>query len=188
MRSCTLAMLAIVASVVSPPTRGADYVLDDQHTSIVFAINHFGLSYCYGMFGKYGGEFSVDMSNASEATFQFTIDAASLDTQVEKRDEHLRGPDFFNVKQFPEITFTSKSVSVDGQTLNITGDLTMHGQTKTIVLPLTFIGEGAGPYGKQRIGFAGRTTLKRSEFGMTTYVPKLGDDVTLMISFEGLKQ
>lgn len=179
---------SVLTIVPARSARAADFLLDDQHTSIVFAINHFDLSFCYGMFGKYSGSFTVDMNDPTAAKFEITIDAASLDTQVEKRDEHLRGPDFFNVKQFPEIKFVSTSVTADGKTLNVTGDLTMHGVTKPIVLPLTFIGEGVGPYGKERIGFAGRATIKRSEFGINAYVPKIGDDVTLLLSFEGLKQ
>ncbi|WP_442507437.1 YceI family protein [Novipirellula sp. SH528] len=186
-------ILAVAVLLAASPTRNvsaADYVLDDQHTSVVFTTSHFGFSYTYGMFGKYTGQFSVDMQNPTQANFQFTIDAASLDTKSEKRDQHLRGPDFFNVKQFPEITFVSRSVeaSADGKTLNITGDLTLHGQTKSIVLPLTYLGAGKGPYGNDRIGFMGRTKVKRSDFGMGAMAPQIGDDVTLLISFEGLQQ
>jgi len=179
----------LLASLAGRRAAADAYTLDDQHTSVVFATSHFGFSYCYGMFGKYAGEFEIDMKNPSAGQFQFTIDAASLDTKSAKRDEHLRGPDFFNVKQFPEITFKSTSIeSSDGKVLNVTGDLTMHGQTKSIVLPLTYVGAGKGPYGKERIGFFGRTTVKRSAFGVDAFIPNIGDDVTLMVSFEGLKQ
>jgi len=186
----SLAALALLVALHSPRTSAADYVLDDQHTSVVFTTSHFGYSYTYGMFGRYAGKFSVDMQNPSDATFQFMIDAASLDTKSEKRDEHLRGPDFFNVKQFPQITFTSRSVEPadNGKTLNITGDLQLHGETKSIVLPLTYIGAGKGPYGKDRIGFVGRMAVNRSEFGMGAMAPQIGDEVTVIISFEGLLQ
>ena len=187
MKKFVFALAALVLS--APAARSADYVLDDQHTSVVFAVSHFGYSYTYGMFGEYSGDFAVDMDDPSSARFKFTIDVASLDTKSEKRDEHLRGPDFFNVKQFPEITFVSKSVSSDdGETLNVVGDMTMHGETKEITLPLTFVGEGKGPYGKERIGFFGRTELTRSDYGVSAYVPNVGDKVTLIVSFEGLKQ
>ena len=182
------AVATLMLALCTSPLRADDFVLDDQHTSVVFAANHFGYSYTYGMFGKYQGKFSVDMANPTASKFQFSIDAASLDTKSVKRDEHLRGPDFFNVKQFPEITFVSKSVaSKDGKTLNITGDLTMHGVTRSIVLPLTYLGAGKGPYGKDRIGFYGTFKVKRSEFGIKAYVPNIADDVTLVISFEGIK-
>lgn len=185
-----LAVLTMLAAFAVPQNRAgaADYILDDQHTSVVFATSHFGFSYCYGMFGKYDGSFTIDMNDAESGKFQFRIDAASLDTKSEKRDEHLRGPDFFNVKQFPDITFTSTAITKDGNTLNVAGDLTMHGVTKSIVLPLTYVGEGTGPTGKEHLGFFGRTTIKRSDYGVSAYLPNIGDDVTLIVSFEGLKQ
>jgi polyisoprenoid-binding protein YceI len=163
------------------------YQLDDQHTSVVFAINHLGYSYCYGMFGKYSGKFEYDAKNPTKASFQFTIDAASLDTKSVKRDEHLRGPDFFNVKQFPDIKFVSKKIAIDGTGLNVTGDLTVHGVTKEIVLPLVYMGAGPAPDNKQHLGFMGKTTIKRSDFDMKAYLPHVGDDVSLMLSFEGIR-
>lgn len=164
-----------------------NYDLDDQHTSVVFAVSHMGYSFCYGMFGKYTGKIAFDAQNAAASKFQFTIDAASLDTKSPKRDEHLRGPDFFNVKQFPEITFVSQSVEVKDKTMNVTGVLTLHGVSKPIVLPLVHMGSGPGPDQKMHTGFSGKLTIKRSEFDMKTYIPNIGDEVTLLISFEGVK-
>ncbi len=182
--------LASLVALVGPFGKAAqadNYVLDDQHTSVVFAVNHFGYSYCYGMFGKYSGKFTFDPQNVSASQFQFTIEAASLDTKSEKRDEHLKGPDFFNVKQFPEITFVSKSASVSGDSIQVKGTLTMHGVSKEVTLPLTYMGTGPAPDQKTHTGFAGRMVIKRSDFDMKTYLPNIGDDVTLMISFEGIK-
>lgn len=185
-----LTLAALISIAALPSVQADEYQLDDQHTSIVFAANHFGLSNTYGMFGKYAGKFSVDMSKPEAAAFEIVIDAASLDTKSEKRDEHLRGPDFFDVKQFPKITFVSTSVAMgkDEKSLKVTGDLTLHGETKEVVMTLTKTGEGKGPYGDERIGFAGRFVVKRSEFGMTTMVPQIGDDVNVLISIEGIKQ
>jgi len=184
-----VAALVLVAMSFAMADRmfAEDYVLDDQHTSVVFAINHFGYSFCYGMFGRYGGEFSYDPASPADAKFSFTIDAASLDTKSEKRDEHLRGPDFFNVNQFPEIKFVSTSVVEDGETINVTGDLTLHGVTKSITLPMAYMGSGPAPDGKTHLGFSGRAVFNRSDFDMTTYLPKIGDEVTLLISFEGIR-
>ncbi len=185
----TIACLAAVVGMFAPVNvlRADNYVLDDQHTSVVFAVNHLGYSYCYGMFGKYSGKFSFDPQNVAASQFQFTIDASSLDTKSEKRDEHLKGPDFFNVKQFPDITFTSKSVEKKDDSLLISGTLTLHGVSKDIVLPLKHMGMGPAPDQKTHAGFAGRLVIKRSEFDMKTYLPNIGDDVTLLISFEGVK-
>ena len=186
-RSCFVLGMLAGSLGQGQPAQADDYVLDDQHTSVVFAVNHLGYSYCYGMFGKYSGKFSFDPKSVSTSKFEFQIDAASLDTKSEKRDEHLRGPDFFNVKQFPEITFKSKSVKVEDKSLQIAGTLTLHGVSKEIVLPLTYMGTGPAPDQKTHAGFAGRMVIKRSDFDMKTYLPNIGDEVTLLISFEGVK-
>lgn len=180
-----VAMLACGGLMQS--AKAEEFTLDDQHTSVVFAVSHMGYSFCYGMFGKYSGKISFDPKNATASQFQFIIDAASLDTKSPKRDDHLRGPDFFNVKQFPEITFVSKSVEVKDNIMNVTGVLTLHGVSKSIVLPLAHMGSGPGPDQKQHTGFSGKMVLKRSEFDMKTYLPNIGDEVTLLISFEGVK-
>ena len=186
-RSALCAAMLLSGLVSSGNLRADDYVLDDQHTSVVFAVNHFGYSYCYGMFGKYSGKFKFDPKNIPGSQFRFTIDASTLDTKSEKRDEHLRGPDFFNVKQFPDITFASKSVELKGEVINVNGTLTLHGVSKDVTLPLTYMGTGPAPDQKTHTGFAGRLVIKRSDFDMKTYLPNLGDEVTLLISFEGVK-
>ncbi len=163
------------------------YTLDDQHTSIVFAVDHLGFSHCFGMFGKYSGKFTFDADSPTSSQFQFTIDAASLDTKSAKRDEHLRGPDFFNVNQFPEITFVSKGVEVEGDVLKIKGDMTLHGVTKEIVMPLTHLKSGTNRQQRQISGFLGHFTIKRSDFEMKTFLPNLGDEVKIWLSFEGIK-
>lgn len=182
---CCLGLLAITSS--ARQIKAEEFALDDQHTSVVFAVSHMGYSFCYGMFGKYTGKINFDAKNPTASQFQFVVDAASLDTKSPKRDEHLRGPDFFNVKQFPEITFVSKSVEVVDKTMNVTGTLTMHGVSKTIVLPLVHMGAGPGPDQKQHVGFSGKLVVKRSDFDMKTYIPNIGDEVTLLLSFEGVK-
>lgn len=186
LQSVFLAVLLVSASV-PVSVRAQDYTLDDQHTSIVFAVSHLGYSYCYGMFGKYTGEMTFDPANPAASKFRLVVDAASLDTKSEKRDEHLRGPDFFNVNQFPEITFVSESVEASEKNLSVSGILTLHGVSKPIVLPLVHMGGGPGPDGKEHVGFTGQLVIKRSDFEMTTYLPNIGDEVTLILSFEGVK-
>ena len=187
LKTMTASVLILMTSAMARSAAAEDYALDDQHTSVVFAANHFGYSFTYGMFGKYRGAMSIDMNNPAAGTFQFAIDAASLDTKSAKRDEHLKGPDFFNVKQFPEITFQSTGIAADGKKLNVTGNLTMHGVTKEVVLPLTYLGAGKGPYKKDRIGFYGSFKVKRTDFGINAFVPNVSDEVALTISFEGVK-
>jgi polyisoprenoid-binding protein YceI len=115
-----------------------------------------------------------------------------LDTNNAKRDEHLRSADFFNVQQFPEITFDStKCVATNspdgGIVYQLTGDLTIHGVKRQITVPLRMLGEGTGPYGDKRSGFLCQIELKRSDFGMTNLLEKnlVGDAVGITVSFEG---
>ena len=99
----------------------------------------------------------------------------------------MKSPDFFNAKQFPTISFKSTSVKKDGDTvLNVTGDLTLHGVTKSITVPLTVVGSGKGMAGETRTGFEGTVEFKRSDFGMTGLAPVVGDDVRLIVSIEGI--
>lgn len=179
---------------VSSVSKADTYKLDLSHTSIIFGISHFNYSYTYGRFNRASGSFVWDNANPAASQFQLAIDAGSIDSNDAKRDGHLRNADFFNVKQFPVISFVSTKVdplqqtAPSGATHNVTGNLTMHGVTKEIVLPMKKLGEGPGPYGNYRCGFYCQTTLKRSEYGMTNMIPNIGDEVAITISFEGMRQ
>jgi polyisoprenoid-binding protein YceI len=187
-----LPALALLFAV--PPAPAADvYTIDPGHCSVVFSVAHSGFSYTYGMFRTSAGKYLIDKANPANCRFQMTIQANSLDTNNAKRDDHLRSADFFNVQQFPEITFDStKCVQVEsregGIVYQVTGKLTIHGVTKEITIPaLRMLGEGTGPYGDQRSGFLCQIELKRSDFGMTGLLDKnlVGDAVGITVSFEG---
>ncbi|MFK7767946.1 MAG: YceI family protein [Mariniblastus sp.] len=166
----------------------AKYTIDNTHTSVVFAVSHFGLSYTYGRFNKCSGEFSLLKGEPTTAGFSFKIDAASIDTNNEDRDVHLRGPDFFNTEVHPEITFVTTGFSkVDG-VYQVTGDMTMLGQTRTIKMPVQLVGIGTGPFGKQRAGFFTKFTIPRSDFGMDKMAGQIGNNISVTFSFEGVKQ
>ncbi len=175
-------------------SRADSYALDGSHTSIVFGISHFGYSYTYGRFNRTQGSFAWDNANPAASRFVVAIEAASLDSNDQKRDDHLRGADFFNVNQFPQIIFQSTSVrpaqqnNPQGNVYDVVGNLTIHGVTKQVTLPMKKLGEGLGPYGKYRCGFYCQTTINRSEFGMTNMIPKIGDQVAITISFEGTRE
>lgn len=168
------------------------YVIDASHTSIIFGVSHMGYSFTYGRFNKASGGYVLNRENPEASQFQLAIDAASIDTNDQKRDGHLKGPDFFNVKQFPVISFQSTGISIEQKgkntVYNIAGDLTIHGVTRQVTLPLQKLGEGNGPGGKFRTGFHCQTSINRSEFGMTNMIPMIGDEVALTISFEGVRQ
>lgn len=168
------------------------FVLDNSHTSVIFGVKHFGCSYTYGRFNQVRGGFTLDRANPAASQFQLAIDVNSIDSNDPKRDEHLKGPDFFNVKQSPVITFQSTAIKVEkseeGEMYNMTGKLTIHGVTKEVTLPVKKIGEANGPYGNYRCGFLCQTNIKRSEYGMANMVDKIGDEVAITVSFEGIRQ
>ncbi len=188
-RLVAIAALMMLFSVGGLSTASADdYVLDNSHTSVVFSISHFGYSYCYGRFNTVAGKFHLDDANPAASTFEFSIDASSVDTNDKKRDEHLRNADFFNAKQFPKITFVSQSVTASADGLKVVGEMTMHGQSNPMTLDMKRLGTGKGPGGKMRTGFFLQTELKRSDFGMSGMTGAIGDNVSITISFEGIQQ
>jgi len=180
--ACALIAFAVPASAADT------YKVDMSHTSIIFAVNHLDFSYCYGRFNKAEGEFSIDTAAPQNSQFKFTVDATSIDTNDQRRDGHLKGQDFFSVNEFPEITFVSTAVKPTSDGMEVTGDLTMHGVTKQVVLPMVKLGEGKSPINDFRIGFLCQTQVKRSEFGMTNMLEGIGDEIAITLSFEGVKQ
>ena len=139
----------------------------------------------YGMFKSVSGTFTLDPEHAADGKVEVKIDAASIDTRDDKRDQHVRGPDFLDAKQYPDVTFTSKKVQRDGDNWTIDGDLTMRGKTKPVTLKAQKTGEGE--FMGKRVGIEATTTIKRSEFGMTYGLAQnaLGDEIVLTLSVEG---
>lgn len=189
-----IAPIALFAAAFCPSrfVHAADaYTIDPTHTSIVFSVGHAGLSYTYGFFKTAAGNYALDKTNPANSQFQLVIQADSLDTNNAKRDEHLRGPDFFNARQFPQIRFVSRACTAtntpEGVVFNLTGDLTMHGVTRSVKVPLRMLAEGLGPYKDRRSGFFCQLDLKRSDFGMDKLLENnlVGDAVSITISFEG---
>ncbi len=173
----------IVASAAKPSAQAADaYALDTAHTAVNFKISHLGLSWTYGRFNDISGSFTID---AEKSSFEVVIQTESIDTGNGKRDAHLKSPDFFNAKEFPTITFKSSGVKPTEDGFEVTGDLTLHGVTKTITLPLKGGSKAEFPKGVVRTGYSGELKIKRSDFGMEGLKGAVGDDVYLSISFEG---
>ena len=201
LQTTALAGLAAVAtlgglSAVSSPAEAegppapATFAIDPVHSSITFEIAHLGVSHAWGRFNELEGSFVYDEADPSKSSVSLTVDAASVDTNNAKRDEHLRGPDFFTVKQFPKIEFESTGVraSDDGQ-LALTGELTFMGQTKDIESELTVVGAGdRGANFGYRAGFNTTFVVDRTAFGIDTYPDTLGKDVIVHVSLEGMRQ
>jgi polyisoprenoid-binding protein YceI len=181
-----VAALALGLSAMRAPAADS-YSLDTAHSAIVFNISHSDLSNVYGMFKSFSGSFSLDPSAPEKSSVELSIDVASIDTGQPKRDEHLNSPDFFNSAQYPVITFSSTSIKkVSDATYKVTGDLSMHGVTKSITIDVIHNGDGTGRNGEPRSGFSADFTIKRSDFGINYGLPNVGDDVHINASFQGM--
>ena len=187
-RFVAVALLAWVSTTGS--ARADDYNIDSMHTAISFKISHLGLSWVFGTFKDVSGSFVIDAEQPANSSFNLTIKAESIDTSNGKRDDHLRSPDFFNVKQFPTITFKSTSIKPIEGGYSVTGDLTLHGETKPVTFEVKGGRQAEFPPGVKRTGYTTETVLKRSEFGVGNpkFAGALGDEVYIVVSFEGTKK
>ncbi len=157
---------------------------------MTFQIKHAEISWIPGRFDDFSGEFTLDTSDPAKSSFKMTILADSVDTNNAGRDGHLKSPDFFNTKQYPTIEFASTSVAPIEGGYKVTGDLTLHGETKPVSFELKGGKMTEFPKGVQRTGFTTQFQVKRSDFGVAKKVgpSMLGEDVWVTISFEGTKK
>lgn len=164
---------------------GESYKVDPVHSTLLFKVKHFGAGNFIGRFNDVSGSFVLDEKDPAKSTVEIQVKADSIDTANEKRNQHLKGPDFFNVKQFSSISFKGKSVKKGGDhAYEVTGDLTLHGVTKEVKIQVEHVGSGKDPQGTQRAGFEATFKLKRSDFGMNFMVGPLGDEVQIIASLE----
>ncbi len=176
---------------LSGSLQAADYVIDKegQHAFVNFKISHLGYSWLYGRFNDFDGTFSWDADKPAGSDVNVTIQTASVDTNHAERDKHLRSDDFLSVDEHPQATFKSTKVEMTGEdTAKITGDLTLNGVTKPVVLDAKFLGEGQDPWGGYRAGFEGSTKLKLKDFDITKDLGPASEEVELILSVEGIRQ
>lgn len=141
--------------------------IDTTHSGVHFTVRHMVISKVHGRFAKFAGTIDFDAENPAASRVEVKIDAASIDTAEAQRDGHLRSPDFLGVEQFPEITFRSTAVAAKGDGYQVTGDLTIHGVTRPVVLEAEFLGRaGKDPWGNERAGFTARTSVDRKAYGL----------------------
>ena len=181
--------LASALALVTAPVFAATYALDPGHTQVVFSWNHFGYSNPTAQFRKIEGTLEFDAAHPTSGRVQVTIPLASVNSNVEKLDEHLLGEDFFDAARYPEATFSSTKVEKgSGENhLKVTGNLSLHGVTRPVVLDVTVNKAGEHPMRKvQAAGFDATATIKRSDFGIARYVPMVSDDITLRITTEAI--
>ena len=172
-------------------TAGAEtYAIDLAHSSVGFSIRHL-VSRTTGHFNEFSGTITYDPESPQASSFSGTIEAKSIDTGNERRDNHLRGADFFDVAKFPSIEFTSTSVKKGKEDfLEVTGTLSLHGVTRTVTLPIEVLGVGVHPMkGKAVAGFAAEFAVKRSDYGVDNWTDAagvLGDEVKITVLIEAL--
>ena len=185
-----LRILAPLALVLAFPALAGDtYKIDAAHSEVSFKIRHL-LSKTPGRFTKFEGVIQIDEKDIAKSSVQVTIQTASISTDNDQRDKHLRTPDFFDVEKYPTITFKSSSVKeVAKGKLEVTGELTMHGVTKKVSFPMTNLGTMATPFKDVRAGFTdGALTLNRFDYGIAAFKGVLGDDVEISLNVEAVKQ
>jgi len=187
----TFAALALGSMLFAGQAMAADYTIDKegQHAFVNFKISHLGYSWLWGTFKDFEGSFSFDAAQPEASKVEVTLQTASVDSNHAERDKHLRSEDFLNVSEHPTATFESTSVKSTGEgTADITGDLTLNGVTKPVVIAAKFIGEGKDPWGGYRAGFEGTTTLKLKDFDIKMDLGPASQTVDLIISVEGVRQ
>jgi len=180
--------LAFAATLLLAASAAAQesWKLDPAHSSAQFSVRHLGISTVRGAFTKVSGSAQFDEANPGRSSVQATIDAASVDTRVEMRDKDLRSPAFLDVEKYPTITFQSKKVEAAGRDkLKVTGDLTIHGVTKEVVLDVD--GPSApmkDPWGNMRRGASATTKISRKDFGVSGAPMAVGDDINITLDVE----
>ncbi len=186
-------LLMIVALVALAPAGSAvaaqDYTIDSAHSSVGFTIRHI-VSRTTGKFNEFSGSITYDAENPSNSSVTVTIAIASLDTNNERRDNHVKGPDFFDAEKYPEMTFVSSGAETKGDLLMMTGDLTLHGVTRKVTLPIEVLGVGTHPMTKAPVaGFKADLIIKRSDFGVNNWTDAagvIGDEVSVTLLIEAV--
>jgi len=167
------------------------YLIDTRgaHAFVQFRIPHLGYSWLYGRFNEFEGEFTFDPENPSNSSVDVTIQTASVDSNHERRDNHLRNEDFLTVDEYPEAHFRSTSFShIDGDNYKMTGDLTLLGQTREVEINVEHIGAGEDPWGGYRRGFSGKTSFALADFGIDYELGPDSEVVEIILDIEGIRQ
>ena len=173
----------------SPEPAVSEFAVDSVHSGAFFGVRHFGVSNFYGRFNHVEGTIRYDPEDLASSSVEIRVRADSVDTNAADRDEHLKGPDFFNAKRYPWLSFKSTKVEKgEGDTLKVTGDLSIRGKTKSITVPVRRVGEGETPQG-YKAGFEASFQILRSEFGVRYGLPDtLGDEVDILLAIEAVRK
>jgi polyisoprenoid-binding protein YceI len=181
-------VVGLVTALLLSANAADTFKLDPVHSFVLFSVQHLGVANTYGRFNDVAGTVIFDRDNPSKSSVDLTVRVESLDTHNAIRERSLMSPDFFDVKQFPTMTFKSTKVEGSGDALKVSGDLTIRGVTRPVTVDFKKGGEGKGVFGEMRGGGETRFTIKRSDFGMNFELGEVGDEVTIILSLEGVKK
>jgi polyisoprenoid-binding protein YceI len=192
--SRTIGASLVLLLLIAPASRAATFKVDPEHTTVLFNVRHM-FTTVTGRFEKFQGKIVYDENDPTKTQVEGTIEAATINTNVVKRDADLRSAHFFDVAKYPNITFKTTGIAdvdQDKKRAKMSGVLAMHGVEKPIVLDVQFLGRGKDPWGNERAGFHAATTINRKDWGLNwnevleTGGFLVGDDVTIEINAEGL--
>jgi len=175
----------------TPEIPAGTWSIDASHSEVGFSVRHVMISKVKGKFETFEGTLTI-AENPLESTVSVEVDLSSINTSDETRDNHLRSADFFEVETTPKMTFTSTKVEPSGSDYKVTGDLTVKGVTKSVVLDLEFNGVGADPWGGTRAGFSAQTEISRKDFGIDFNIPidgggvVVGDKIKVQLEVEAV--
>ena len=171
--------------------------VDNSHSSVIFAVSHSGLSYIYGRFNSMSGSVTIDSKRPESSKFSFRVDPKSIDTNDEERDRRLTSAEFLDVSQFESISFSSTDVKLKVEpqsgrdpkrTFIVGGNLTLHGETRRIVVPIELLAAGKGKDGRFRCGFMSKFVVRRSSHGIDALPKEIGDSVAVTLSFQAIQE
>ena len=192
MKTRLLSRIVLIFVLTAPAlVQAADYVIDTEkaHAFIQFRIKHLGYSWLLGRFNDFDGTFSYDETNPAASKVAVTISTASIDSNHAERDKHLRAEEFLDVDKFPQATFVSTGFTEnDDKTAVLTGNLTLHGVTRPVSIAVKPIGHGPDPWGGERRGFEGTTSLKLADYNIDFDLGPAAREVELFLSVEGIEQ
>lgn len=191
-KSVVASAIAAAALVPLSQAQAADYNVDTegQHAFVQFKINHLGMSYILGSFEEFDGQLSYNEDDVDASAVEFEVQVNSLNSNHAERDRHILSSDFLNASEYPTASFVSTSFESTGDNEGVvTGDLTLHGETQEIEMPVTLIGQGEDPWGNYRAGFEGSTMLTLGDFGIDmSDFPEPMHELELYVTFEGIRQ
>ena len=196
MKKTVISILTIIALALPTFAFASTWTIDPDHSNIGFKVRHLMVSNVKGSFDKHTGVVEINDKDITKSKVEVSIDTRSINTNVQKRDEHLRSADFFDVARYPTMTFVSRKVAKAGtDRLKVTGDLTLHGVTRQVVLDVEGpTAESKDPWGNIRKGATATTVINRKDFGLVwntaleTGGVAVGDDVTITLEIEMIRK